>query len=36
MQLILNNKIVTIIEELIFYTNFKQHSNLFNILRKSP
>ena len=30
-QLTLNNRTVTIIEELVFYTNFGHHSNLFNM-----
>ena len=32
-QLALNNRIITVIEELAFYANFGCHSNLFNILR---
>ena len=33
-QLTLNNRIVTMTKELVFYMNFGQHSNLFNILRE--
>ena len=35
-QLVLNNRIMTVIEELTFYANFGRHPNLFNIPRKSP
>ena len=29
-QLTLNNRIITVIGKLVFYTNFGHHSNLFN------
>ena len=34
-QIVLNNRTVTVTEELVFYTNFGRHPNLFNISRKS-
>ena len=35
-ELALNNRILTIIGESAFYTNYNRHPNLFNTLRKSP
>ena len=35
-ELALNNRILTIIEESAFYTNYSKHPNFFNILKKSP
>ena len=32
-QLVLNNRIVTIIKESVFFANFGRHSNLFNMLK---
>ena len=35
-ELALNNRILIIIEESAFYTNYSRHPNFFNILKKSP
>ena len=35
-QLILNNRTVIVIEESVFYTNYRRHPNLFRTLRILP
>ena len=35
-ELALNNRILIIIKESAFYTNYNRYPNLFNILKKSP
>ena len=35
-ELALNNKILIIIKESVFYTNYNKYPNLFNTLKKSP
>ena len=35
-ELTLNNRIIIVIEESVFYVNFGRHPNIFNVLGKSP
>ena len=35
-ELALNNRILTIIGESVFYTNYSRYPNFFNTLKKSP
>ena len=35
-ELALNNRILTVIKESVFYTNYGRYPNLFNTLKKFP